>query len=104
MVSFGKLTLLKRQRRAEIAVTTCSPDVWFLELPVRPVGLYADYDKIDYRFHSLALLKITFSGDNASSKSVTMKTLMTEADFSNKCLGVPGAIMLASFLPKCQYV
>jgi hypothetical protein len=33
-----------------------------------------------------------------------MQTLMTEADFSNTHLGVPGTIMLAGFLPKCQYV
>jgi hypothetical protein len=52
----------------------------------------------------LAILKITFSGKEASSKPVTMKSLMTEADFSHKCLGVSGAIMLAGFLPKCQYV
>jgi hypothetical protein len=54
--------------------------------------------------HSLALLKITFSGNQASSKPGTMETVMTEADFSNKCLGICGAILLAGFLPKCRYV
>jgi hypothetical protein len=53
--------------------------------------------------HSSALLKITFSGNSASTQ-VTMQTLMTEADFGNKGLGVCGAITLAGFLPKCQYV
>jgi hypothetical protein len=52
----------------------------------------------------LALLKITFSGNDASSEPVTVETLMTEADFSNKCLGISGATVLAGFLPKCQYV
>ena len=33
---------------------------------------------------------------------VGMETSMLEVDFSNKKLGVSGAIMLAAFLPKCQ--
>ena len=45
-----------------------------------------------------ALETITF-GDK---QAVTMKTNMTEADFSDKGLGVSGAIMLAAFLPKCR--
>ena len=45
-----------------------------------------------------ALETITF-GDK---QSVTMKTDMTEADFSGKELGVSDAIIVAAFLPKCQ--
>jgi hypothetical protein len=30
-----------------------------------------------------------------------METTMTAADFSEKFLGVSGAIMLSAFLPKC---
>ena len=33
---------------------------------------------------------------------VTMKAIMTEADFSNKQLSASGAIIVAAFLPKCQ--
>jgi hypothetical protein len=47
-----------------------------------------------------ALANFTFSGDD-NSKSVTMETTMTVADFSGKGLGVSGAIMLSAFLPKC---
>jgi hypothetical protein len=32
---------------------------------------------------------------------VTMEASMTEADFSGKSLGSPGAVMLTAFLPKC---
>ena len=46
--------------------------------------------------------KLTISGDEHWSKPVTMETSMTEADFSDKVLGVSGAIMLAAFLPKCR--
>jgi hypothetical protein len=49
-----------------------------------------------------ALSVFTFSGDSSNSKAVTMKTSMTEADFSEKYLGVSGAIMLSAFLPKCM--
>ena len=45
-----------------------------------------------------ALETITF-GDK---QAVTMKTIMTEADFSDKQLGAPEAIIVAAFLPKCQ--
>ena len=45
-----------------------------------------------------ALETITF-GDN---QAVTMKTVMIEADFSGRELGVSGAIIVAAFLPKCQ--
>ena len=45
-----------------------------------------------------ALESITFGDEQA----VTMKTIMTEADFSGKGLGVSGAIIVAAFLPKCQ--
>ena len=45
-----------------------------------------------------ALETITF-GDK---KAVTMKTSMTEADFSGKELGASGAIIVAAFLLKCQ--
>jgi hypothetical protein len=47
-----------------------------------------------------ALAKFVFSGDD-NSKSVTMETTMTVADFSGKGLGASGAIMLSAFLPKC---
>jgi hypothetical protein len=47
-----------------------------------------------------ALVKFAFSGDD-SSKSMTMETTMTVADFSEKGLGISGAIMLSAFLPKC---
>jgi hypothetical protein len=50
--------------------------------------------------------KFTFSGSwwggtSKFSKPVTMETTMTVADFSEKGLGVSGAIMLSAFLPKC---
>ena len=45
-----------------------------------------------------ALETITF-GDE---KAVTMKTDMTEADFSGKELGPSGAIVAAAFLPRCK--
>ena len=48
-----------------------------------------------------AISKFTFSGDESYSKSVTMETSMTVADFSKKHLGVSGAIMLSALLPKC---
>ena len=47
-----------------------------------------------------AMAKFTFSGNEGPP--VTMEASMVEADFSNKKLGVPGAIVLAAFLPKCQ--
>ena len=46
--------------------------------------------------------KLTISGDYSWSKPVTIETSTTEADFSDKDLGVSGAIMLTAFLPKCQ--
>ena len=46
-----------------------------------------------------ALLETITFGDN---QAVTMKTDMTEADFSGKQLGPSGAIIVAAFLPKCQ--
>jgi hypothetical protein len=49
-----------------------------------------------------AILKFTFSGDYDSSEPVTMEITMTEADFSEKGLGVSGGMMVAAFLPKCQ--
>jgi hypothetical protein len=49
-----------------------------------------------------ALSTFTFSGDDNSSKPVTMETTMTEANFSGKQLGVSGGMMVAAFLPKCQ--
>ena len=45
-----------------------------------------------------ALEAITF-GDK---QAVTLKTIMTEVDFSGKELGVSGAIIVAAFLVKCQ--
>jgi hypothetical protein len=49
-----------------------------------------------------ALAKFVFSAQKwANSKSVTMETSMTVADFSGKGLGVSGTIMLSAFLPKC---
>ena len=45
-----------------------------------------------------ALETITFGDAHA----VTMQASMTEADFSGKELGAPGAIIVAAFLPKCQ--
>jgi hypothetical protein len=47
------------------------------------------------------LTKIVFSGDD-NRKSVTMDITMTAADFSEKGLGLSGAIMLSAFLPKCR--
>ena len=35
-------------------------------------------------------------------KAVTMKVDMTKADISGKELGASGAIIVATFLPKCQ--
>ena len=46
--------------------------------------------------------KLTISGDTSRSKPVTIEASMTKADFSDKGLGVSGAIMLTAFLPKCQ--
>jgi hypothetical protein len=48
-----------------------------------------------------AILQFTFSGDD-DSKSVAMEASMVEADFSEKGLGVSGAIMLSAFIPKCM--
>jgi hypothetical protein len=48
-----------------------------------------------------AMSVFTFDGGDSDSKPVTMKTSMTEADFSGKVLRGPGAIMLSAFLPKC---
>eukprot|EP00935_MAST-01C_sp_MAST-1C-sp1_P000282 g282.t1 len=45
-----------------------------------------------------ALETITFGDEHA----VTMKADMTEADFSGNALGASGAIILATFLPKCH--
>ena len=45
-----------------------------------------------------ALETISF-GDK---QAVTMKTIMTEANFSGKGLGASGAIIVAAFLPKCR--
>jgi hypothetical protein len=49
-----------------------------------------------------AISKFIFSGDESWSTPVTMETTMTEADFSNKTLGVSGGMLVAAFLPKCQ--
>ena len=49
-----------------------------------------------------AMKKLTISGDDYRAKPVTMDTSMMEANFSNKFLGVSGAMMLAAFLPKCR--
>jgi hypothetical protein len=49
-----------------------------------------------------ALSTFTFSGDYGWSKPVTMETTMTEADFSDKALGLSGGMMVAAFIPKCQ--
>ena len=55
------------------------------------------------------LEKLTISGDewgweegSKNSKPFTIETSMTEADFNSKFIGTSGAIMLASFLPKCK--
>jgi hypothetical protein len=48
-----------------------------------------------------AISTFTFSGDDEDSELVTMETSMVEADFGEKALGQPGAIMAAAFLPKC---
>ena len=45
-----------------------------------------------------ALAKLTFSGDYSFSKPVTVETGMTEADFSDKGLDEPGAIILAAWI------
>ena len=44
-----------------------------------------------------SLSKITFGG---ARQLVTMESSMTKADFSNKGLGAPGAIVFASFMAK----
>ena len=49
-----------------------------------------------------AMNKLTISGDASWSEAATIETSMTEADFIGKALGASGAIMLATFLPKCQ--
>jgi hypothetical protein len=51
-----------------------------------------------------AMSTFIFSGDDSSSKPVTMEISMTEADFSGKNLGASGALLVAAFLPKCTYV
>jgi hypothetical protein len=48
-----------------------------------------------------AMSVFTFDGGYSDSRPVTMKTSMTEADFSGKALRQTGAIMLSAFLPKC---
>jgi Ran GTPase-activating protein (RanGAP) involved in mRNA processing and transport len=48
-----------------------------------------------------ALAKFVFSGDD-NSKSITMETAMTVAEFKGKGLGVSGVTMLSAFLPKCM--
>jgi hypothetical protein len=54
-----------------------------------------------------AISSFTFSGERCfeggwkDPLAVTMEASMTEADFSGKHLGVPGASMLSAFLPKC---
>ena len=48
-----------------------------------------------------AMSVLTFDGGYSDSKPVTMKTFMTEADFSGNALRAPGAILLSAFLPKC---
>ena len=57
------------------------------------------------------MTKLTISGDRyyddyddgwKDAPPVTIEASMTEADFSGKHLGPPGAIMLAAFLPKCK--
>jgi hypothetical protein len=65
--------------------------------PLEPLGAIAVASAIK---HMGALAKFIFTGDD-NSKSVTMQTTMTVADFSAKGLGVSGAIMLSVFLPKC---
>jgi hypothetical protein len=73
---------------------------WATDLPpgAKPEGVIALANAIpDMR----ALAKLVFSGDD-NSKSVTMETTMTVADFSGKGLGKSGAIMLSAFLPKCM--
>ena len=52
--------------------------------------------------NSRALVKFTFDVGYSDSKKVTIESSMTEADFSGKKLYASGAIMLASFLPKCR--
>jgi hypothetical protein len=49
-----------------------------------------------------AISQFAFSGDRGDSKPVTMETSMVEADFSQKGLGVSGAILVGAFLPKCM--
>ena len=58
-----------------------------------------------------ALVKFTISGEQyymgrygcwKDAPPVTIEASMTEADFSGKHLGASAAIMLATFLPKCQ--
>ena len=51
---------------------------------------------------SSALTKFTFRGDKEDSEPVAVDTLMSEANFGSRKLGVSGAIIVASFVPKCQ--
>jgi hypothetical protein len=47
-----------------------------------------------------AMSSFTFGGDDGCDP-VTMETTMVVADFSGKGLGISGAIMFSTFLPKC---
>jgi hypothetical protein len=48
------------------------------------------------------LKEITFGGSQSFSIPITMKTDMTEADYSGKVLEWSGCLLLATFLKKCQ--
>jgi hypothetical protein len=65
---------------------------------LRPLGVIAIAKAIP---DMGALAKFVFSGDD-NSKSITMETATTVADFSGKGLGVSGVTMLSAFLPKCM--
>jgi len=48
------------------------------------------------------LKEITFGGSQSFSIPITMKTDMTEADYSGKVLEWSGCLLLATFLKKCK--
>ena len=76
--------------------------VYHFELDLTSGSTAVVYGYSYYNTTKGALTKLTISGDESYSKPVTIKTSMTEADFSGKNLGASGAIMLAAFLPKCR--
>ena len=65
-----------------------------------PVSSQKPKDTNSSDLFNRALNSFTFSGDSNASEPATLEVSMTQADISNKILGVSGAIMAAAFLPK----